>query len=170
MRSRLYFMLPDLGSAIQTANDLLLARVEDRHMHFLARRDMDLGELHQSSYLQKSDLRHSLYLGILLGGALGFAFGIYMYLTPGDSIHTELITVLVAALAGAVFGAWASSLVGISTPNVALKRFERDIEAGRILLMVDVPKGRVDEIQALIHAKHAEAGDFGIERSMPAFP
>jgi len=38
MRRRLYFLLPDLGSAIQTANDLLLARIEDSHMHFLAKR------------------------------------------------------------------------------------------------------------------------------------
>jgi len=38
MRRRLYFLLPDLGSAIQTANDLLLARIEDRHTHFLVKR------------------------------------------------------------------------------------------------------------------------------------
>ena len=42
MRRRLYFLLPDLGSAIRTANDLLLARVEDRSMHFLAKRGMSL--------------------------------------------------------------------------------------------------------------------------------
>ncbi|HEY6240757.1 MAG TPA: hypothetical protein VIW78_07945 [Burkholderiales bacterium] len=55
MRRRLYFLLPDLGSAIQTANDLLLARVEDRYMHFLAKRGMSLGQLHEANYLQKSD-------------------------------------------------------------------------------------------------------------------
>src|SRR5215831_13222123 len=52
MRRRLYFLLPDLGSAIQTANDLLLARVEDSAMHFLARRGMSLGQLREASYLQ----------------------------------------------------------------------------------------------------------------------
>src|SRR5438552_2571485 len=36
MRRRLYFLLPDVESARHTADDLLLARVEDRHMHFLA--------------------------------------------------------------------------------------------------------------------------------------
>jgi hypothetical protein len=55
MRRRLYFLLPDLGSAIQTANDLLLARLEDRNMHFLARRGMSLGALHEANYFQKSD-------------------------------------------------------------------------------------------------------------------
>jgi hypothetical protein len=46
MRRRLYFVLPDLESARRTADDLLLARVEDRHMHFLARRGTDLSGLH----------------------------------------------------------------------------------------------------------------------------
>src|SRR5688500_11184033 len=32
MRRRLYFLLPDVESARRTADDLLLARVEDRHM------------------------------------------------------------------------------------------------------------------------------------------
>jgi hypothetical protein len=41
----MYVTLPDVASARALANDLLLARVEDRHMHFLARRGTDLGEL-----------------------------------------------------------------------------------------------------------------------------
>jgi hypothetical protein len=31
MRRRLYFLLPDVESAHRIANDLLLARIEDRH-------------------------------------------------------------------------------------------------------------------------------------------
>ena len=59
MKRRLYWLLPEVESARRTADDLLLARVEDRHMHFLARRGTDLGELHEASVLQKSDVRHA---------------------------------------------------------------------------------------------------------------
>ncbi len=45
MTHRLFFVLPDVTSARQMADDLLLARVEDRRMHFLAKRDTDLGAL-----------------------------------------------------------------------------------------------------------------------------
>jgi len=38
MRRRMYFLLPDLGSRHPDGHDLLLARVEDGHMHFLAKR------------------------------------------------------------------------------------------------------------------------------------
>ena len=58
MRRRLYFLLPSVDSARRVANDLLLARVEDRYMRFLARRGTDLGDLHEASYAQKSDIVH----------------------------------------------------------------------------------------------------------------
>ena len=170
MRRRLYFVLPDLGSAIQTANDLLLARVEDRHMHFLAKRGMSLGQLHEADFFQKSDLRHSMQVGFILGGCLGFLVGIYIYLTPPEGANLQLVTILIATVVGALFGAWASSMIGISTPNTALKRFEAEIGEGRVLLMVDVPKDRVGEIQELVHRSHPEASDHGLEPTIPAFP
>ncbi len=170
MRRRLYFVLPDLGSAIRTGNDLLLARVEDRHMHFLAKRGMSLGELHEANYFQKTDLRHSMQIGFILGGCLGFLVGIYIYMTPPEGANLQLVTILIATVVGALFGAWAASMIGISTPNTALKRFEAELGEGRVLLMVDVPKDRVEEIQELVHRSHPEASDHGLEPTIPAFP
>lgn len=166
MRRRLYFVLPDLGSAIQTANDLLLARVEDRHMHFLGRRGMSLGELHEASFMQKSDFRHSLFLGTVLGAVGGLAVGVVLKLTGVGDIGWLLIATLIAAL----FGGWTSTLIGISTPNHRLKPFAADIETGHILLMVDVPPGRIDEVKALVARRHPEVTDRGVEPLMPAFP
>ena len=71
MRRRLYFLLPDVESARRTADDLLLARVEDRHMHFLARRGTDLAELHEAGYLIKTDFLHGAGVGLGLGAQAG---------------------------------------------------------------------------------------------------
>ena len=170
MRRRMYFLLPDLGSAIQTANDLLLARVEDSHMHFLAQRGKSLGQLHEGNYLHKSDAVHGAQLGFVLGGTGGFLVGIYIYLTPPPGVTLQLVTLLIATVIGAVFGAWAASLVAMSVPNSRLKVFQKDIDAGKILLMVDVPPGRIEEIRELVHRRHPEATAHGIEPTMPAFP
>ena len=59
MRRRLYFLLPDVPCAKRTADDLLLSRVDDRHMHFLAKRGTDLGELHECSYALKTDFAYA---------------------------------------------------------------------------------------------------------------
>src|SRR5713226_8257256 len=123
MRRRLYFLLPNLGSAIKTANDLLLARVEDGHMHFLAKRGMSLGRLHEANTLQKSDCVHGAELGFVLGGAGGFLIGIYIYLTPPDGVTLQLVTVLISTVIGAVFGAWASSLLAMLAPTAPCDSF-----------------------------------------------
>jgi hypothetical protein len=170
MRRRLYFVLPDLGSAIRTGNDLLLARIEDGHMHFLARRGMSLGKLHEANFFQKTDLWHSMRLGFMVGGAAGLVAGVYIYLTPPDGAQLQLVTVLVATVVGALFGAWAASMIGVSVPNVSLKRFEATLGDGHVLLMVDVPKDRVEEIQELVHRRHPEASDHGLEPTIPVFP
>jgi hypothetical protein len=170
MRRRLYFILPDLASAIGTANDLLLARVEDRHMHFLGPRGMSLGDLHEASFLQKSDLRHSLQLGAGLGVIGGLAFGVYLMMTPMGEFQFGLGTVILCALAGAMFGSWAATMIGLSTPNSHLKPYAKEIEAGHILLMVDVPPTRVEEIQRLVGQRHPEATDRGVDPVIPAFP
>src|SRR6267378_5430728 len=82
MRRRLYFLLPDVESARHTADDLLLARLEDRHMHFLARRGTDLGELHEASYLFKTDLLHGAGIGLMLGGIGGLILGAVIVAYP----------------------------------------------------------------------------------------
>ncbi|HYX62835.1 MAG TPA: DUF1269 domain-containing protein, partial [Burkholderiales bacterium] len=75
MRRRLYFLLPDVLSAKHTADDLLLARVEDRRMHFLAKRGTDLGELHEAGYAIKTDLARGAGLGLVLGAIGGALLG-----------------------------------------------------------------------------------------------
>jgi hypothetical protein len=69
-----------------------------------------------------------------------------------------------------LFGIFASTLVGTSVPNSKLKRFADDIEKGQILLMVDVPMSRVEEIQERVQRGHPEATWHGIEATVPAFP
>lgn len=170
MKRRLYFLLPSVHSARQTANDLLMARVEDRHMHFLARRGTDLGELHEASFAQKSDMVHGAELGLAVGGACGLIIGVMMVLWPPEGVTLQLVAVLVATLLGAVIGAWISSLVGASVPNSRLKAFASEIEKGQILLMVDVPRKRIEEIRELVSRTHPEAVPRGFAAHVPAFP
>jgi len=166
MRLRMYVTLPDVASARALANDLLLARVEDRHMHFLARRGTDLGELHQASYLQKTDTVNAAFRGLLIGGVMGVVIGtVIVY-----ALRTELVAVLLGGLIGSVLGAWVSSMVGLQVGNTSLKDFEKDLADGKILLMLDVPSGRYDEIRNVIARTHPEAADRGNEPTVPAFP
>jgi len=170
MRRRLYWLLPDVESARRTADDLLLARIDDTHMHFLARRGTDLGELHEASVLEKTDVRHAAGRGLFLGGLLGAlaAWLLTAYPIPGLPFAQGGVLMMIGA--GAVFGIFASTLVGTAVPNSKLRKFAADIERGKILLIVDVPSTRVDDVQALLGRQHPEAASGGIEPTVPAFP
>jgi hypothetical protein len=166
----MYVTLPDVQSARQLANDLLLARIEDRHMHFLARRGTDLGELHEASYIHKTDMTHAAFVGLVLGGALGAVLGAVLVNFPPGRLSVELGAVLIATIVGAGLGMWISSMVGLQVPNSRLKHFEPDIAAGKVLLLLDVPAGRYQEIHDIIARTHPEAVDGGNEPTVPAFP
>ena len=170
MRRRLYFLLPDVESARRTADDLLLARIEHRHMHFLARRGTALEELNEASALQKSDLVHGAEVGLVAGGAAGLIVGGLLLLAGPSGLEIHPFTVLFGMLACALFGAWVASMIGASVPNSRLRAFSEDIDAGRVLMMVDVQPSRVEEVRALVHRRHPEASDRGIEPAIPAFP
>ena len=170
MRLRMYVTLPDVASARKLANDLLLARVEDRHMHFLARRGTDLGELHEASYLQKTDAVHGAFTGLVIGGVVGVLVGFLLVQYPPGGASIELVAVLIAAVVGAVLGTWVASMVGLQVPNSRLKSFDPEIQEGKILLMLDIPASRFDEVRTIIARTHPEAVDRGNEPTVPAFP
>jgi hypothetical protein len=171
MNRRLYFVLPDVDTAQQVERDLLLAKIEDRHMHFLGKRGTDLKDLPEASLGQKTDLFHGMRVGLVAGGATGTCVGFILYQFPsliGVSLDVGIVAIL--ALVGAIFGAWVSSMIGSSTPNVRLREYEKTMEEGHILLMLDVPKERVDEVQGIMRSHHPEVEDHGIDPDIPRFP
>lgn len=170
MRKRIYWLLPDPSSARQVMNDLLLARIENRYIHFMADERVDLSGLHEASPLQSSDLVRSAQMGMVLGAALGAAIGALLTLSAlTESLSKPGLVAALAAL-GAGFGAWSASMIGASMPSRRLRRFEPALARDEILLMVDVPSQRIGEIEAMLHAKHPEGHDEGLEPNVPAFP
>ena len=170
MRLRMYVTLPDVASAKRLADDLLLARIEDRHMHFLAKRGTDLGELHEASYLQKTDTVHGAMTGLVIGGVAGVVAGALLVNFPPGGLTLDLVAVLIAAIEGAGFGTWVASMVGLQVPNSRLKPFDAEIQEGKVLLMLDVPSSRYEEVRQIIARTHPEAADHGNEATVPAFP
>lgn len=171
MRRRLYWMLPDLISTRRVVDDMLLARIEERHLHFVAFEGTDMSGLHPANVFQTSDLVRAAESGLIIGGATGAACGALLAIVfPGDFGAPQWGLMGVLAIAGGLFGAWVSSMIGASAPIQWLKRFQPRIEQGQVLLIVDVPRRRVPEIEALLHSKHPEATTEGMEPNIPAFP
>ncbi len=171
MRRRIYWLLPTLESARRTMDDLLLARIAEPHIHFVARENEDMSGLHAANLLQTSDVVAAAQKGLVIGGVAGALLGVAVaWFFPIAGITPQWGMIAVLAMVGAAMGAWSSSMIGVSTPSHRLARFEPAIQQGQILLMVDVPRSRVDEIEQRLQALHPEAHLEGVEPNIPAFP
>lgn len=169
MRRRLYFMLPDLPSARAMLDELLLARIDIGHMRFMARESLP-ADMPDVNFLQRTDLIHGAQLGIVIGAVVGLGAGIFLSLFPFEGMTMRTAAILLVALGGALFGGWASGMNAAAVPNTRLKQFAPRIEQGQVLLIVDVPVGRVEEIEGMIAQRHPEISFGGIEPPMLAFP
>ena len=103
MKRRLYFMVPDVASARQICNELLLNRIEDGHMHVLGKRGVPLEGMHEASILQKTDIVHGAETGLAVGGGIGILAGLVAVFFPPAGVDMQLVTILVTALIGAAF-------------------------------------------------------------------
>lgn len=170
MRRRLYYMLPDVPSARILLDVLLLARVGEKQMHFYAKEGTLLPDMPEASFVQKTDLVHGLESGMVIGGGAGLLGGILLVLFPPEGLQLQVFAILATAFGGAMFGAWSSGMAAAAIPNSRLKAFQEGIDNGQVLLMLDVPLGRVNDIEELVAERHPSVKFGGMEPHIPAFP
>jgi hypothetical protein len=170
MRRRLYYVLPDLPSARATLDELLLARIEERHIRFLSRDGTLPDDMPGCSFVLKTDLIHGAQIGTVIGGVVGLVAGILLVLMPPEGLTMRTATILLMALGGALFGAWASGMNGCAIPNKKLEQYADRIERGQVLMIVDVPVRRVREVEEMIAVRHPDYSFGGEEPPMVAFP
>ncbi|BAU46969.1 membrane protein [Sulfurifustis variabilis] len=167
MRRRMYFLLPDVKRARAVFKELLLARIEERHIKVMAREGTQLGDLPEAAILEKTDALHGAGLGLIVGGATGAVVGFLVMTFQPAGLDLGFAVVLALALLGAVMGAWASGMIGTSTPNTHLERFKDEIARGKVLMIVDVPGGRADEVSHAIKKHHPDADMRGFDATIP---
>ncbi|MDH5393068.1 MAG: DUF1269 domain-containing protein [Gammaproteobacteria bacterium] len=167
---RLYFVIPTVQSCRTIVNELLVARIEEKHMHVMAKNDEVPRDLPQANLLQKSDFVPAVERGITIGGGTGLFAGILAYSFQSAGLEVGGFAILAICLAGGGIGAWIAGMIGVDVPNSQLKSFMPSLNAGNLLLIVDVKRSRVTEIEEMIKNLHPEAVDHGVEASLPVFP
>jgi hypothetical protein len=167
---RIYFLVPNIDVTRRIVDELLLSRIEEKHIHVIAKRGTQLEELPEANLLQKSDFVPAVQQGLALGGSTGALAGLVAVALPPASTVIAGGVLLASALAGAGVGAWVSGMVGMSVGNRRIKEFEEAIEAGHFLILADVPADRVDEIETRVRQHIPEVEVESTEPRVPAFP
>lgn len=167
---RIYLLAPDITAARRVVNDLLVHHVPERHLHVIAKRGTPIEDLPEASLLQKSDFVPAVQRGVALGGTTGMLAGLVALALPGPIPVVAGGILLGSALAGAGVGSWLGGMVGMNLGSTRLERFQEAIEGGELLILVDVPRNRLDEIQERIRTQFGDVKLEGLEPLIPAFP
>lgn len=147
MAERLALLSENLEKAKQVVETLRIEGYNDDSIYVITKDDIILEDLPEADPRQYSDVFAAAKRGAGVGGALGLFSGLLIATVPpaGIALGGAAITALTAG--SAVFGAWTSSMVGISVPNTQLEPFAEDVDAGKTLILVDV---KADEADALL--------------------
>ena len=167
---RIYFLVPDIDTTKKIVDDLLVQRVEERHIHVIAKPGTPLEDLPEANLLQKSDFVPAVEQGLALGGSTGLLAGLVAVVLPPASTVIAGGVLLATTLAGAGVGAWLGGMVGMNVGSRRLKEFEDAIERGELLVLADVPVNRTDEIEACVKQHLPQVEIEGTEPKVPAFP
>ncbi|MBV1790613.1 hypothetical protein KQ940_21335 [Marinobacterium sp. D7] len=164
---RLFFLVPGTDSAGAIVNELKEAAVEEKHIYVVGKDHhlLEDAHLHEAGLAQSSDLIPALERGVIIGGSAGALAGVLAITFPPAGLALGGGALLGLSLFGAGFGAWASSMIGVSTAAAEVSELEQEIEAGNLLMLIDVERDRTDEIIRLIKAHHPEAriGNFDLQ-------
>lgn len=151
---RLCFLLPNVNSAHGVVDDLRAMGIGDADIYVVANEATALGDLPDAGKIEESDFYPQLKRGLALGGAIGAIGGVIAMRVAGVALGGG--AVLLFGLIGAGVNALLAAMAGASFPNSRLAQFEEAIEAGHVLVMVDVPEERVAAIEKLVEGHHPE--------------
>jgi len=86
--------------------------------------------------------------GTLGGAAAGFMIGLVALLIPNSGVSVGVL--LITTLVGALMGTFASALVGSTIPDEVRRTFQREIDDGKILVVIDAEPEAFEQFETAI--------------------
>lgn len=165
---RHYFISDDLDDLERIEEELESRGINKPQIHVLSKDDTAVANhrhLHSIESVFKQDVVHGTQIGAVLGviaAALVIAIG---YLSKLPETYTWMPFYFLAIV---MFGfiTWSGGFYGIQTPHKDFRRFQKDLDNGKHIFIVDVDPSQEDVIQQ-IKTKHPHLNDAGTGSATP---
>ena len=159
MWRRIYFSFPSAEQARRVVAELETAGVERDRIHAIARQDVDIAGLPGANDAQRSDQiwvwERAFWYGNLAYFAMALALVVLaLYL---GSLGWAIVAAL-AAVSAVILG----ERFAVTLPHIHLSEMRVPYGHGEVILLVDVPRTRVREIEQVVSRHHPEAGLGGV--------
>jgi hypothetical protein len=158
MYRRIFYLFPNKTETQKAVNELLDAKLSIHQMHVLSRPDIDLEGLPASAPNQQRDTHTKIENSLWNLNLVIFFVALFVLVISFISVSYWWAS---AALSVMIATYWAGYYY-LTKPTIHLAGFHAAFEHSEILLMVDVPKHKVAEIEQLLSKKNPSALEEGI--------
>ena len=129
------YRLPGLPAARNAVAALKTTQIHPDRISLIARADIEMERISDDYRDASTDFVPAALKGALGGGGAGLVAGVVAMAFPPLGITVAGAAAIAAV--GALTGTWAGALVGSTLPDPIRRQFEEDIEAGRVLLVIE---------------------------------
>jgi len=141
MKTRCVFSTPDLATARAAMAAARQGGIPDDDISLIAREDIELQQIPDHLMTGRTDFYPAAARGVACGGGSGVLLGLIAMVVPPLGVTLAGATAI--ALAGAAVGCWTGALIGTDVPDSVHRKFKREIDDGRILVVLDASKERL---------------------------
>ncbi len=154
MKHRRVFSTTDILKAQGAVAAARQAGALDEDISLVARSDIEMQLVPDKRHDVNMDLAPGAVRGAIGGGSMGLVAGLLAMVIPPLGITVAGAAIF--TMAGAVMGSWSGALMGSAIPNEVRRTFEAEIEAGRVLVVIDAEPEIVANIEAAVQATGAQ--------------
>ncbi|SEL94632.1 hypothetical protein SAMN05428989_2950 [Pseudoxanthomonas sp. GM95] len=148
MKTRHVYAAENLAAAHTAIQAALDAGVAHDDVSLIAKGEIEMEAVPDSLKEAETDFKQGALRGAVGGGAAGLVAGLIGVAVP--PLGLTLAGAGALALAGAAVGTWSAALVGSSVSDPVRRTFEEEIEAGRVLVVVDAEPVLLEQADAAV--------------------
>ena len=154
MKRKHVYLTDDLAEARSAVTAARHAGVLEDDIALVARNDIEMEVIPEDKRNASTDFVPAALKGAVGGGTVGLVAGLIAAAIP--PLGVTLAGAAALAAVGAIGGTWSSALMGSALPDPVRRRFESEIAAGRILVVIDMAEEDMAQVDAAVQASGAE--------------
>jgi len=148
MQTRHVFSVPNLASAQEALRVARQAGLTNENLSLIARADIELESIQDLHKDAATDFMPAALRGAATGGAVGLVAGLAAVAFP--PLGVTLAGAALLTIGGMAVGTWVSALVGSTVDDPVRRKFEQEIKAGRILVVLDAEDPQLPAAEAAL--------------------
>mgnify|MGYP003386537390 CR=1 FL=1 len=162
---RIHFLADDVEQVEQVSNLVHQQGISDWHFHVASKdpEHLDKRHIQAANIFQRTEILQGAMVGMGLALCIAF-FVLGWFVENGMFIEREIVQPKAYFIGAVLLGLVVGCITGLNIQSATIRRYHTAIDEGLYLVMIDVPKEKVDFIRSMIAKRNSASyqEDFSI--------